>query len=56
MRGAAGGKGSSLQRECCTCPPQPPSVSPVRAAAPAIVVAKAVPKAAPKLTPKKGVP
>ena len=36
--------------------PRPPSVSPVRPAAPAVAVAKVVPKAAPKPPPKKGLP
>ena len=36
--------------------PQPPSVSPVRPAAPAVAMAKAVPKAAPKPNPLEGPP
>ena len=36
--------------------PRPPSVSPVRRAAPTVAVAKAVPKIAPQPTPKKGLP
>ena len=36
--------------------PQPPTVSPVRPAAPTVALAKAVPKAAPKPPPKKGPP